>query len=123
MKTLLIIVLCSLMSFEELQAQDVKCSELFSFVVRNGHRKGEVSGISLWDSSWLKSVVAYSYKNTIFVVAEIKKDDFSFSTKKYIYCGIPPENWDNFQSSYVDINLTYGKKFHKYIIDYKCDCN
>jgi hypothetical protein len=103
------------------QAQSVKCTDLLQFIKQNGYRKGEVGSYQLMNSSWLKSVTAYTYDNAIFVVAVIKKNEYDFQGKTYIFCGIPSRNWDYF--SIYDTNPSYGEKFRKYIIDYKCDCN
>lgn len=122
MKNLLALLLLSVLSLSTVKAQNVKCQELLEFVVENGYFKGEISSIALFDSDWLKAVKAYEYKGSVFVVAEIKKDDFSYQTNTYIFCGIPVRNWDNFESIFINSDLTYGEKFHKYIIDYKCNC-
>ncbi|MCF2501691.1 hypothetical protein [Dyadobacter chenhuakuii] len=98
-------------------AQTPKCQELLEFVVENGSYEGEVSGLALFDSSWLKSVKAYQYKNSVFMVYEISTDNYGFSSKPYIFCGIPIRNWANFSKGLVDFHLGYAKKFHKYIID------
>jgi hypothetical protein len=122
MKTFTFAIILSSLLHLSVKSQTVRCQELLDFVVENGNYKGEVSSLSLINSSWLKSVKAYQYKNSIFIVAEISTDDFGFSSKQYIFCGIPLRNWENFSNGLVDFDLGYGKKFHKYIIDYKCDC-
>lgn len=123
MKNIYIIISILSFSISYSQAQDITCSELLEFVQENGYKKGEVSALSLFDTSWLKSVEAYQCKNTIFVVAEMVTDSYGIATKKYIYCGIPLRNWENFSNGLSDFDLSYGEKFHKYIIDYKCNCN
>jgi len=123
MKTVYVIITILILSIVEARAQNITCTELLNFVEENGYKKGEVSSLQLYDSSWLKSVEAYQYKNTIFVVAEIKADDFGFSTQKYIFCGIPLRNWESFENAWLDTESSYGKKFQKYIINYKCSCN
>lgn len=123
MKIFNLFIVTSIMSLTTVKGQDVTCQELLSFVLRNGYYKGEVSSYALISSSWLKSVKAYEYKNSVFVVAEIKKDEFSYQARTYLFCGIPKRNWDNFESSFIESRLSYGEKFHKYIIDYQCDCN
>lgn len=64
--------------------------------------------------------MTYNYK--IYVVAEIKKDDYGFTVNKYIFCGIPFLNWTSFQFGSYGASASYGERFHKYIFDYKCDC-
>jgi hypothetical protein len=123
---LLLLVLCCLpvISF----SQSVSCEDLIDYVKEEGHSEGEVSSFTLAlamdkGSSWLKEVKGYSLENNYIVIAEIKKDEFGFSTAKYIFCGIPSSNWRNFKNGLSDLGMSYGEKFHKYIIDYKCKCN
>jgi hypothetical protein len=103
-------------------AQDVACDDLLKYVEKNGRLKGSVSQFQLIESSWLKEVKAYSIDNTIVVIAEIKRDDYGFNTKKYVFCGIPSSNWDSFYFGLTDLGKTFGERFQKYIFDYKCDC-
>lgn len=121
MRNLFLTILLSL-PLLEIKGQTMRCGDLLDFVVRNGHYKGEVSSLALINSTWLKSVTAYRYKNSIFVVAAISTDKYRFSSKKYIFCGIPTRNWESFADGLVDFDLSYGEKFHKYIMEYKCDC-
>jgi len=102
-------------------SQQVSCDNLLEFIESEGYRKGSLSSYTL-NSSWLYKVTAYEYDYRIYVVAEIKKNEYSFSTNTYIFCGIPSRNWSNFRyGDYGDSN-SYGKRFHKYIIDYDCNC-
>jgi hypothetical protein len=74
------------------------------------------------NSSWLNKVTAYSYNYKIYVIAEIKKNDYDFNPKSYIFCVIPSMNWQNFQFGGYNDSPSYGERFHKYIFDYKCNC-
>jgi hypothetical protein len=65
-------------------SQQIKCNELFNYVVSHGYEKGSVSSYVM-NSSWLKKVTAYDYDNVIYVVAEIKENEYSFQTKSYIF--------------------------------------
>ena len=104
-----------------LNAQQTSCEDLIEYVEKNGYKKGSVGAMQLIQSTWLKNVEAYSIDNTLVVIAEIKKDSYGFSTKHYIFCGIPESNWDYF-SGFFSLTTTYGERFQKYIIDYQCDC-
>lgn len=73
MKTSVLVILLSIAMFNG-NAQYVRCTELLDFVAQNGYYKGEVSSLMLINSSWLRSVKAYQYKNSVFVVAEIITD-------------------------------------------------
>jgi hypothetical protein len=105
-----------------INGQDVACTELMNYVVKNGTRSENVNQIQLMNSTWLKEVTKYSIDNTIAVIAEIKQDEFGIVTKKYIFCGIPSSNWSSFYFGFNDLDKTYGERFHKYIYDYKCEC-
>lgn len=121
MKILLIIgaVLCSTLTS---YSQKVDCNDLLDYITAKGYEQTSLSSFIL-KSSWLSKVTAYSYEYKTYVVAEIKENEYSFTTKTYIFCGIPNANWHNFQfGSYPDSN-SYGERFHKYIIDYQCDCD
>ena len=104
-----------------LHAQQTSCESLIEYVEENGYKKGSVGAMQLLQSTWLKNVEAYSINNSIVVIAEIKKDSYGFSTKQYIFCGIPESNWEYF-SGFYSLTTTYGERFQKYIIDYQCDC-
>jgi hypothetical protein len=103
-------------------AQSVSCDELVDFIETKGMYSNSVSSYTL-DSSWLTKVTLYSYNMNYFVVANIKTNEYSYTSKPYIFCGIPYSNWQRFQTgSYGDTD-SYGERFHKYIFPYKCDCN
>ncbi|WP_109300896.1 hypothetical protein [Aquimarina sp. AU474] len=102
-------------------AQQVSCDDLIDFIEMNGYYTSSIGSYTL-DSSWLYKVTAYTYQYKTFVIAEIKKNEYSYVTNTYIFCGIPSSNWSNFQySGYYDSD-SYGERFHKYIMDYKCNC-
>jgi len=106
-------------------SQETSCQELMQLVKQEGRRFDSVGSYSLYNSSWLKNVEAYKvtieYRDVIFVIAEIKENEYSYRTHKYIFCGVPDSNWRNFKSSYY-MESTYGERFHKYIMDYVCNC-
>lgn len=101
-----------------LSAQDVSCSELVQFIEQEGWEKGSLNSFQL-DSEWLYSVTAYSYDYKTFVVAEIKQ---GWSTNTYIFCGVPDSNWNNFSAWSISGDVSYGERFHRYIMDYTCNC-
>ena len=104
-----------------LYSQTTSCDELLQFITENSYKKATLNNYTL-NSSWLTQVTAYTYEYKTYVVAEIKQKN-AYTTNTYIFCGIPNQNWTNFQyGSYWDSG-SYGERFHKYIIDYKCNCN
>lgn len=104
------------------RTQTISCDELYNFIVENGYKKTTIHRYVM-NSSWLNKVTAYSYNYKLYVVAEIKKNDFDFNPKSYIFCLIPSQNWFNFQYGAYRDSDSYGERFHKYIMDYKCNCN
>jgi hypothetical protein len=104
-------------------SQEVKCTELMQFVKKYGKKKGEVSTLQLINSSWLNEVKCYEIDGVLAVIAKIKTNDYELYGKDYIFCGIPSSNWSAFYSGLYALNSSYGERFHKYIFDYKCDCN
>lgn len=117
-RILLILFFISNTSF----SQQVSCDDLMDYVKTEGYKKGSISSYALFDSSWLKSVDAYQVDDVIVVIADIKKDEWGYSSKKYIFCDIPERNWRSFSSAYLNLNSTYGERFHEYILDFVCDC-
>ena len=101
--------------------QTPSCEDLKDFIIDNGHYLGKVSGYTM-DSSWLMNATAYTYEYKTYVIAEIKTNEYSYKGKEYVFCGVPSSNWSNFKiGSYGDGN-SYGKRFHKYIMSYQCNC-
>jgi hypothetical protein len=108
-----------------LNAQDVTCEELIDYVEENGDKDWwTLESHELLRSDWLNEVYCYEVDDVLVVVAEFKKyETFQWEYQKYIFCNIPKRNWENFKSIRIDMTEGYGKKFHKYIFNYKCDCN
>lgn len=101
-------------------SQTVSCNDLLDFIVEKGYKKATLESYVM-SSSWLNKVTAYTYDYKTYVVAKIQREG-SYTTSTYIFCGIPSQNWSNFQyGSYGDSD-SYGERFNKYIMDYKCDC-
>ena len=115
-------ILSLILAFNISNAQDVSCPELMKYVKSKGFIKDYiVPAITPYNSSWLIRVTAYNVENTIAVIAKIKTDNYGGS-KEYVYCGIPPNNWYNLKSIMTSSDNSYGKRFHKYIKPYKCEC-
>ncbi|MES2447717.1 MAG: hypothetical protein V4546_11090 [Bacteroidota bacterium] len=121
MKKLLLVILMQFVVTVAI-SQTVKCNDLLDFIITKGYKKATFTSFTL-GSSWLSKVTAYTYDYKVYVVADIKESEYSFKTKSYLFCGIPNSNWQSFQYGGYGIPTSYGERFHKYIIDYKCDCN
>ena len=113
-KTLLnLFLMLSLTSF----SQEVRCNDLLDYV------KSEDSypqTVSCFNSSMLVKVERYEADGVGVVVAYIKENDYDFSGKPNIFCGISSYAWTNFTSD--GVYDSWGKAFHKYIMDNKCNC-
>lgn len=94
------------------------CEDLLVLIQEHGNELRSVSSYRL-DSEWLKSVSLYSYDEKLFVEAEIFDNTSRIFATSYIFCDIPEDNWNSFSRGYSD---SYGERFHKYIIDYVCNC-
>ena len=103
-------------------SQEVSCEDLKNFIEKEGRYYSSVSSITL-NSSWLYKVTCYSYDMKYYVVAEIKKSEYSYQTKSYVFCGISFSDLYDFSNGkgYND-KRTYGERFHDYIMDYQCNC-
>lgn len=96
----------------------MRCQELFNAVTKKYESKDYVT---CYNSSMLAKVEYYRLENMGFVVAYIKQNDYDIYGKPYIFCGISRERWNYFKS--YGMYNSWGKAFHKYIIDYTCNCN
>lgn len=108
-----------LISSFSLNAQEtVDCNTLMEFVKENCSLQDQVS---CYNSSMLESVQSYNWEGTIVVIANIKSNKYDIYGKPYIFCDVPISNWTYFRNT--SSNESWGKAFHEYIMDYKCDCN
>lgn len=114
-------LLLSVFSCQVNFSQEMSCDDLQDFIETNGYQKSSMSNYVL-NSTWLDKVTAYDYDFNIYVVAEIKESEYSYSTRTYIFCGIPSQNWSHFQYGDYGDSDSYGERFHKYVIDYVCNC-
>jgi len=99
-------------------SQDVSCDDLYNYVIDHSSYP---STINCFNSSWLIKVQNYDLDGKVFVVAYIKKNEYDLSGKRYIFCDVSSYAWSNFQSE--GTYGSWGDAFHKYIMDYNCNCN
>ena len=99
----------------------ISCNDLLETVEEHGYDEGSLSRFSM-GSQWLQIVTAYEYDGSIYVVATIKDNQYSYDARTYIWCDVPSMNWYSFKNGRYGDSDSYGERFHKYIIDYKCDC-
>lgn len=116
------IILMALLLFNfSCYSQEVSCTDLLDFIKSKGSYVGSIPNYIL-DSSWLYEVTAYRYDGNYFAIAKIKENEYSYRTKSYIFCAIPYMNWSNFYYGGYGDSKSYGERFHKYIMDYQCNC-
>ena len=97
------------------------CQNLLNYIQQKGYHKDTLSNYTL-DSEWLYEGKAYDLNRKIYIIAKIKKNEYSYQTNTYIFCDIPSSNWYNFKNGDYGDSESYGNRFHKYIINHKCDC-
>ena len=93
------------------------CSELVQYAKSEDSYPDRVMPLS---SSMLAKAEYYRVDGAGLVIAYIKENDYDFSGKPYIFCGISPQRWSKFKSE--GMYGSYGKAFHAYIMDYTCNC-
>ncbi len=136
MKRFILLLLISIPFF--VTSQNISCKELLNYVESDGHLVLSNNAPIL--SEWLGNVKAYSmvkedpslYKvadmikhydsdGVYAIIAEIYSDDILRTKRKYIFCGVPIKNWNTFNSS-LYLYFSRGEMFHKYIMNYRCNC-
>lgn len=96
--------------------QIVDCNDYKEYIKKEANKIDELNNREL-HSSWLYKVEAYIHEEALFVFSTVKNKNGEVK-KTYMYCYIPPDNWDRF----LETTGSYGKSFHKYFEEYKCDC-
>jgi hypothetical protein len=108
------LILLSALLISSITIAQIKCSGLLNTVkaLKVNHTDYAT------DSSWLQKVTFHEYydsqsrKKVFFAIAKM-------NGREYVFCDFPLSN----QLSYVaKWNLSSGKAFHKYIFNYKCNC-
>ncbi len=111
-----ILIIC-LIFFYNSSAQDVSCDDYMDFIKTKGYSSTSLSNYTL-DTSWLYKVTKYTYEYNNYVIVEIKENEYSYTTKKYIYCGISNTHWSGFRYGGYGDTESFGKRFLKYIAPY-----
>ena len=78
-----------------LQAQSISCQKLFEIVTSDYEQRDQVT---CFNSSMLTKAIYYRWEGMGFVVGYIKSNDYDFSGKPYIFCGISESRWRSFKS-------------------------
>jgi hypothetical protein len=118
MKSILIPLLVFI-SFHSISAQNISCSELSRVITKDYSRKEKVKPLM---SSMLAKATWYEYEGMGFVIAYLKENDYDLNGSPYIFCGISNQRWTKFKNNGL-FGSSYGKAFHKYIMEYTCNCN
>jgi len=98
-------------------SQEVSCNELLNYVKS---KDSYPQTVNCYNSSLLAKVKRYEVDGVGIVVAYIKENEYDYRGKPYIFCGISSYTWINFTSD--GTYNSWGKAFHKYIMDNKCNC-
>lgn len=105
-------IVCLLSAYSQL-----RCSEAVKIIEKNNYRQSE----HCFGSDWLLKVTRYNVEGNSYVIAYIKQSNFDLSGKPYLFCGVSASNWSNFR--FEGMTDSYGQAFHKYIMDYTCNCD
>lgn len=95
------------------------CDFLMSFLV-SVSSKHERAPIPINSSSLLISADYYSFDQTSAVIAYFRRNEYDSIGIPYIFCQVSQQTWDNF--IYNGKLYSWGKSFHFYIMEKKCDC-
>jgi len=117
MKKFILLITLALFIGTLTKGQTISCQELFETVTKNNTRTSYVTCIG---STMLVKVDYYTYKGTGYVVAYIKRNQYDFRGTPYIFCGISSHRWSTFRAK--GMTDSWGKAFHEYIMDNKCNC-
>lgn len=94
------------------------CHELVQYAKSEDSYPDRITPIN---SSMLAKAEYYKVNGGGLVIAYLKSNDYDFTGRPYIFCGISTQRWAKFKSE--GMFGSYGKAFHEYIRDYTCDCN
>lgn len=94
------------------------CSELVQYAKSEDSYPDRVIPVN---SSMLAKAEYYQVDGGGLVIAYLKSNDYDYTGRPYIFCGISTQRWAKFKSE--GMFGSYGKAFHEYIRDYTCDCN
>jgi hypothetical protein len=122
--SIVILSVAFLFSFSSLKGQTTSCRQLIEDVYKYGTSKGTIDNSLFLTSEWLKKTEAFSIDNSIVVIAEFYTNESHSSSQRYVFCGVPPSNWDTFYDNrMLLLDKSLGEQFREYIYDYKCNCN
>jgi hypothetical protein len=116
-KTMILLVLLGVMHSLPIVAQNYTCSELAEYVSSEYETRDQVT---CFNSSMLVKAEYFRLDDVGFVIAYIKSGDYDFYGSPYIFCGISNYTWSSFKSG--GMMGSWGKSFHQYIMDNKCNC-
>ncbi|MCG2760601.1 MAG: hypothetical protein L6407_05265 [Candidatus Delongbacteria bacterium] len=99
-------------------SQSTSCSDLVSYAKSEDPYPDRVSP---YGSTMIAKAEFYQVEGGGLVIAYLKSNEYDYSGKPYIFCGISRERWAKFKS--VGMYDGWGEAFHQYIMDHTCDCN
>ena len=102
------LLVIALLGSYQATAQTPTCSELYSYVKKEG---GYPSTQSCYGSSFLVKAERYVVNGTGVAIIWMKANEYDFSGTPYMYCGISSYTWSSFTSA--GMTGSWGKAFHK----------
>ena len=111
------LIFLSLFTVTITNAQSVSCQDAYDYVVKNHDHRDSTN---CFGSSMLTKVEYYQLDGQGYVVAYIKQNDYDITGRPYLFCNISKQRWNTFKIE--GAYYSWGKKFHEYIIDNKCNC-
>jgi hypothetical protein len=97
--------------------QTTSCQRLYETVTKNN----TPTTVTCLGSTMLVKVEYYTYQGTGYVVGYIKSNQYDYKGSPYIFCGISSFVWSSFRSK--GMTDSWGKAFHEYIMNKKCNCH
>ena len=112
-----ILILATLFIATIFSAQSMSCNDLVNYAKSSDSFPDVVKPLN---SSMIAKAEYYKVDGGGIVIAYLKSNDYDFTGKPYIFCGISAQRWFNFKLD--GLSGSYGKAFHEYIREYTCDC-
>ena len=120
MKSKLLLLILSMLFVQSKRFEEIPCEKLVEYVETKMTLFDEVTPDP--GSSFVVWAKQYFSLNGKFVVAKLIIDNQGH-TKKYIFCGVSDSDWSDFTWIISpDVDLSFNKKYHKYLKPYTCDC-
>lgn len=116
MKKSLFVLSFFFLLLNNVSSQDLTCKEVIEILQSI---ESYPDRVYCYSSSWLQKVEYYDVKGDGYVIAYIKPNEYSYTYKPYVFCGISNQRWRAFKMNSYN---SCGEAFNQYIMDYQCNC-